>query len=137
MAQALGGSSGGPPSAPGYRPGEVRREGFLSLDAGAAGGTLTTRPIEPGASRLELNAAVASAGDIRVEIQQPNGQPLPGFEAASCTPIEGDQLRHPVRWGERSDDEGWPQRSVRLRFSLREAQLYAFQFIDHSSPIRI
>ena len=69
-------------------------------------------------------------GELRVEVQAPNGQPLPGFEAASCIPIEGDQLRHPVRWGERSGDEGWPRRSVRLRFSLREAQLYAFQFTD-------
>lgn len=97
-------------------------------------GTLTTRPMEPGASRLELNAAVAPAGEIRVEVQQADGTPLPGFEATSCTPIQGDKLRHAVYWGERSGDEAWPQRSVRLEFSLRDAQLYAFQFTGSAGP---
>jgi hypothetical protein len=109
---------------------KVRREGYVSLDASAAGGTVTTRPLQPGGSQLELNAAVAPAGAITVEVQDANGQSLPGFEAAACAPVQGDSLRHQVRWADQRGDERWLERSVCLKFHLREAALYGFRFAE-------
>ena len=107
---------------------KVRREGYVSRDAGAAGGTLTTRPLQPGGSQLELNATVAPGGAITVEVQDEHGQALPGFEAASCTAVVGDSLHRQVQWGQRRGDDSWRDRPVRLKFHLRDASLYAFRF---------
>ncbi len=107
---------------------KVRREGFVSRDAGADGGTLTTRLLQAGGSRLEVNAAVAAGGALTVEVQDEQGATLPGFAAADCTPVTGDSLRHAVQWGDRRGDDGWMERPVRLRFQLRDAALYAFRF---------
>ena len=107
---------------------KVRREGFISLDAGADGGTLVTRPITPGGTRLAVNADMGRNGTLKVEVQEPSGRPLPGFEASACTGLSGDGLRQVVRWGERRGDASWPDRSVRLKFELRDAKLYGFCF---------
>ena len=113
---------------------KVRREGFVSRDAGAAGGTLTTRPLRPGAGRLTVNANVASGGELRVAVHDASGQALPGFEAEACTPVAGDAIRHAVHWGERGGDASWPHRELRLTFHLRDAELYAFQFTEDADP---
>ena len=51
----------------------MRREGFVSRDAGADGGTLTTRLMQPGGSQLEVNAEVAAGGALTVEVQDERG----------------------------------------------------------------
>ena len=107
---------------------KVRRDGFISRDAGPAGGSITTRTLRPGGSRLELNATIAAGGSLTVEVQDEQGRALPGFAAADCTPVIGDSLRLPVRWGDRHGDDRWPERPLRLRFDLRDASLYGFRF---------
>ena len=109
---------------------KVRRDGFVSRDAGAAGGTLTTRLMEPGGSRLEVNATVAPGGALTVAVQDEQGRDLPGFGVSDCTLLKGDSLRHAVRWGDRQGDDGWRARPVRLRFHLRDASLYGFRWMD-------
>ncbi|MAG36915.1 MAG: hypothetical protein CL878_11830 [Dehalococcoidia bacterium] len=109
---------------------KVRRDGFVSRDAGAEGGTLTTRLLQPGGSGLELNASVAEGGAIAVEVQDEYGAALPGFDLADCTPVTGDSLRHTVHWGDRRGDDAWLERPVRLRFQLRDASLYTFRMTD-------
>ena len=111
---------------------KVRREGYISRDAGTAGGTLTTRTIQPGGSHLELNATVAEGGVLSVEVQDEDGRALPGFAATDCTPVTGDSLRHQVRWGDRRGDDGWRDRPLRLHFHLRAASLYSFRWTDSS-----
>ncbi|MAG34856.1 MAG: hypothetical protein CL878_01180 [Dehalococcoidia bacterium] len=107
---------------------KVRRDGFISRNAGSAGGTLTTRLIQPGGSRLELNATAAEGGAITVEVQDEHGRVLPDFAAADCTPVAGDSLRHEGLWGEHRGDDRWQDRPVHLKFHVRDAKLYGFQF---------
>ena len=109
---------------------KVRRDGFVSRDAGRDGGTLTTRLLQPGGARLEVNATVAAGGSVTVEVQDEDGQALPGCGAADCTPVTGDSLRHQVHWGARRSDARWQERPVRLRFHLRDAALYGFRFTE-------
>lgn len=110
--------------------GKIRQEGFASLTAGAETGTLITRPLRPGGGQLQLNASVAAGGAIRVEVQDTSGAPLASYGLDACTPIDGDAVRLPVRWGARDGDPGWAQREARLKFSLRDADLFAFAFSD-------
>ena len=109
---------------------KVRRDGFISRDAGPAGGSITTRTLRPGGSQIELNATIAAGGSLTVEVQDEQGRALPGFAAADCTPVIGDSLRHPVRWGDRRGDDRWPELPLRLRFDLRDASLYGFRFTE-------
>ena len=109
---------------------QVRREGYISRDAGAAGGTLATRPLQPGGFQLEVNATVAEGGALSVEVQDEQGKALPGFGATDCMPVTGDSLRHVVRWVDRCGDDRWLERPVRLEFYLRDAAVYGFRFTE-------
>ena len=101
-----------------------RTDGFVSLHAEAEG-TLVTKPLTFTGAKLSLN--IASRGPTRVELQDAGGKPLPGFALDDCTAIVGDQIGQTVVWkgGSLSALAGQP---VRLRFVLREADLYSFQF---------
>jgi len=103
------------------------KDRFVSADAGAAGGALTTAVFRFSGKRLEINAATKEAGEVRVELLDPAGRPIPGF--APSEPIRGDSLRAPARFKD-ADLATLIGKPVCLRFHLRDAQLYAFAFRD-------
>ena len=102
----------------------LRRDGFASMDAGEAAGTLTTRPVRFKGKHLFVNADV-DEGELRVEVLGPDGQPISPFTRANCTPVRADKTLQPVAWkaGELGTLAGRP---VRFRFHLRAGRLYAF-----------
>jgi len=106
----------------------LRSDGFVSLHADSLGGEMTTRPLAYLGSRLVLNYSTSAAGSIRVEIQDASGKPLPGRDLASCKEIYGDNLERIVSWASGSDLEKWSGRPIRLRFAMRDADLFSFQF---------
>ena len=75
-----------------------------------------------------MNFSTSAAGDVRVEIQDQAGQPLDGYSLADCGPIFGDELERVVGWKAGSELGQLADRTIRLRFVLRDADLYAFQF---------
>ena len=102
----------------------LRRNGFVSRDAGSAGGSLRTPPVLWNASGLTVNAAVK--GELRVRLLDDKGEVIPGFDSRDCPPIRGDSLAHRVTFkGHLASLKG---RTVRLELSLRDAQLYGFDF---------
>jgi hypothetical protein len=104
----------------------LRRDGFASLEAGAEGGTLTTRPVTFTGSRVFINAAAADGGEVRVELLDEAGQPLQPYTRANCRPITADSTLAPVAWQGAEDVAALRGRAVRFRFALRRAALYAF-----------
>jgi len=108
----------------------LRVDGFVSATAPYAGGELVTRPLVFKGGSLALNLETSAFGSVQVEVQDAEGKPLPGYTLAECPPIFCDRLAHVVRWESCGGDlralEGKP---VRLRFLLRDADLYAFQFV--------
>ena len=102
-----------------------RTDGFVSAHAGGDG-TLLTKPFRFAGSRLLLN--IVSKGVTRVELQDADGQPLPGFALEDCAPITGDSIERVVKWKSRSDVSKFAGKLVRLRFELKEADLYALRF---------
>ena len=57
----------------------IRLDGFVSLHAPYAGGGVTTNPIKFSGNRLSMNYSTSAGGGVRVEIQDANGKPIPGF----------------------------------------------------------
>ena len=102
----------------------LRRDGFVSLDAGSREGVVTTRLLRGAAGPLLINAD-ARAGSIRVEVLGMDGNPLPGFTAAECLPVTEDGIEQHVHWEEH---DALPEINggVQLRFMIRDASLYSF-----------
>jgi hypothetical protein len=108
----------------------LRLDGFASLDAGVEPGVLVTRPIRCPGGSLEINAR--AGGDLRVEVLDAAGAPIPGFTAADCRPFRGDRLRAEVRWQRKRGLDALRGKSVALRFVLRSASLYGFRLAPRS-----
>jgi hypothetical protein len=101
---------------------KVRRDRYVAREAGDEPGTLTTRVLTLDGKQLTLNAE-ASAGEIRVQVTTPEGDPIPGFAFDDCRSITGDSLDAAVTWTEPVSK--LHQRAVRLEFAIRNARLYA------------
>ena len=111
----------------------LRMDGFVSASAPYSGGELVTKPLVFEGGNLALNVETSAFGSIQVEVQDADGSPIEGYALKQCPPIFCDRLRHVVRWESVGGDlrplEGKP---VRLRFLLRDADLYAFQFVPYA-----
>lgn len=84
---------------------------------------MLTRPFRLLGERLEINAD-ASGGRLAVEILDAAGQSLKGHVSR---PIRADSLRTVPQWSGAEDLSKLRGRTVRLRFTLENAKLYAFQ----------
>jgi hypothetical protein len=110
----------------------IRIDGFVSAHATAAGGEIVTKPLVFEGGNLTLNLATSGAGSVQVEIQDADGRQIKGYTLRDCPEIYGDDIRYTVRWKETGGDvRPLAGRPVRLRFVLRDADLYAFQFVPH------
>ncbi len=108
----------------------LRLDGFASIKAPMSGGEVITKPLTFTGSRLTMNFATSAAGDIRVEIQDAAGQTLPGFALADCPPVFGDTIERSISWKSGGDMSQLAGKAVRLRFVLRDADLYSFRFTE-------
>ncbi len=112
----------------------IRLDGFVSVQAPFRGGEVVTKPLVFDGSRLEINYSTSAAGSVRIEVQSEDGEPLPGFALDDCFEIVGDSVEHTVRWNGGTGVESLAGRPVRLRFVLKDADLFSFQFINETSP---
>ncbi|MBT7165193.1 MAG: hypothetical protein HN904_20605 [Victivallales bacterium] len=103
----------------------LRPDGFVSLDAQNAEGSVVTTPLLLTAATLHLNA-VARPGTIRVAVLDMAGDPVPGFTLEDCRPISGDSLDHRVSWRPGSSLAELRDTPLRLRFALQGAKLFSF-----------
>ena len=105
----------------------VRPYGFASVHAGYQVGELVTKPLCFTGNTLFLNLATSAVGSIAVEVQEPDGRPIPGFSLDEATPIFGDSLDEPVGWRGGASLGTLAGRSVRFRFALKDADLFALR----------
>jgi len=106
----------------------LRIDGFVSLNAPLSGGEITTKPLVFAGGELVINFETSAAGSVGVEIQDESGQPMPGFALSDCADIFGDSLERPVSWSGGGDVSALAGKPVRLRFVLKDADLYSFRF---------
>jgi len=106
----------------------LRTDGFASVNAPYVGGQIITKPLRFSGRELEINSSTSAAGGIRVEIQDTDGKPIPGFTIDDCHQIIGDEIERVVNWQAGSNVNSLAGRPVRLRFVMRDADLYAIRF---------
>jgi hypothetical protein len=89
---------------------------------------------------LRLNLKTPLSGEVRVEVvaitnwvgKKKTEQVVEGRTFDDCDSISGDRLSYTVTWRGQSD-LGVPDGvSIRLRFRLRAARLYAFEVLAPS-----
>lgn len=105
-----------------------RLDGFTSLDAGDEVGTVLTHPLVFDGQRLALN--VSAGGYVKVGILDQAGKPLRGFAVEDCVPVRAEAVRHVVRWSQGEDIRALAGKAVRLCFQMRDAKLFALEFVD-------
>jgi hypothetical protein len=106
----------------------LRLDGFVSVNSPMSGGEVVTKLLTFSGSKLKLNFATSAAGSIRVEIQDLDGKPIEGFSLVDCADHFGDTVERIVTWKNGEDVSALEGRAVRLRFKLKDADLYSFQF---------
>ena len=108
----------------------IRLDGFVSLHAPLSGGELTTKPLKFTRRQLSLNYATSAAGNLRVELQDSAGQPIPGFSLADADELFGDSIDQKAAWRNSTDVSRLAGQDVRLHFVLRDGDLFSYQFTD-------
>jgi hypothetical protein len=107
----------------------LRLDGFVSITAPMAGGEVITKTLTFSGSKLAMNFASSAAGSVRVEIQDANGKPIEGYSLADCPDHFGDTVERFVHWRQGMGIQQLAGRPVRLRFVLKDADLYSFQCV--------
>lgn len=106
----------------------LRLDGFVSVKAPLSGGEILTKPLTFSGKELTLNFASSAAGEVRVEIQDEAGKAIPGFSLEDCPPVFGDAIERSVTWKAGTDLSTLAGKPVRLRFVLRDADLFSYRF---------
>lgn len=106
----------------------LRTDGFVSVHAGGATGTAVTRPIIFEGKELVINCSTSAAGGVRVEVQDEAGSAIPGFGLDDCPVIYGDDIERVVSWKSGSDLSKFAGKPVKLKFELKDADLYSMRF---------
>lgn len=106
----------------------LRTDGFASVHAPWQGGEMRTKSLTFTGNRLELNYATSAAGGIKVEVQDADGKPIPGYVLDDCLEVVGDEIARTVAWKNGRDLSSLAGKPIRLRFVMHDADLYAIRF---------
>ena len=107
----------------------LRVDGFVSVQATLSGGELITKPLTFAGRELAINFSASAAGSVQVELLRDQmNTPIEGFGLEDCVELLGDDLERVVHWKGGPDLIRLAGTPVRLRFVLRDADLYSFRF---------
>ncbi len=106
-----------------------RADGFASLNAGNAGGVMTTKPLVFSGDKLLLNANAAD-GAVRVELLDANGNVISGYSKDDCDVINTDSVKHVVSWNGQNDLSDLEGEAVTMRVYAENSEIYSFKFSD-------
>ena len=102
----------------------LRRDGFVSVNAGPNGGAMTTRPFVFLGDTLVLNAD-AAGGSIRIEALDTKGVPIIGFGLDTSIKLTTDDIRHRLAWEGHKDLHQLQGRPIRLRIHMKNARIFS------------
>lgn len=103
----------------------LRRDGFASMEAESATGTLLTRPLTFSGKHLFVNVD-CPGGELRVEVLNEDGEVIEGLNAEACESVRTDATLHKVSWASVEDLSGLEEQPVQFRFHLTNGKLYSF-----------
>ncbi|MBP8130291.1 MAG: hypothetical protein KA184_12000 [Candidatus Hydrogenedentes bacterium] len=106
----------------------LRTDGFASLRAPYGGGECVTKPFVFSGKELYLNFASSAAGGVRVEVQRADGTPVEGYTLEDSAELIGNFIERAVSWRGNSDASALAGTAIRLRFVMKDADIYALQW---------
>ncbi len=112
---------------------ELRRDGFVSLDAGEETGYVLTTPVHIDGSKMLLNLD-APQGEAHVEILNEDCTPIPAFAGKNAGKATGNDTQVRVHWPAQQEFGSLSGKTVRLKIRLRHARLYAWYTDQDTTP---
>ena len=106
----------------------LRIDGFVSMQGPLSGGEFVTKPLIFKGDQLVINFSTSGVGGIQVEVQDASGVAIPGFGLDDCPEVFGDALERTVSWKGGADVSQLSGQPIRLRFLLKDADLYSIRF---------
>ena len=106
----------------------LRLDGFSSLKASYIAGEMITKTLTFSGSKLSLNMATSAAGYIKVELLDMDGNKIKGFELEKSTELIGNEIEKIVTWLGNADLKILNNKPIRLRFVMKDAELYSIKF---------
>jgi hypothetical protein len=106
----------------------MKKDRFASLSCDDEGNFVVQHG-PPGGHHLYLNARTGR-GQVRVQVERPDGTPVPGLMFADCLPFEGDNVSAELSWRAASVVDLDPDQPIALRFGLRDADIFAYRIED-------
>ena len=106
----------------------LRIDGFASVNAPYSGGEMITKPFYFSGDTLSLNFSTSAAGFIKVEVLDIDRNKIKEFELENSKELIGNEIEKNVVWKETpilKDMNGQP---IRLRFVMKDADLYSIRF---------
>ena len=106
----------------------LRRDGFVSMRAGNKEGYLTTEKLSFDGKYFFVNADVKAKGaQLKVELLDADGNPIPGFTKRDCVVMRGDdKTKQLITWKGKQNLTELKGRTIRAKFYLTRGDLYAF-----------
>ena len=117
-------------------------DGFVSLDntldASNRYGEVVTRPFRFSGNELRVNMGAvsektghsASTCDVKVEILHPDHFPIVGFSVGDADSLTETGIANRVTWRGNGDLHALQGEYIKLKFYLKNAKLFAFQFME-------
>lgn len=106
----------------------LRLDGFTSLSASYRGGEILSKPLTFSGKELEINYSTSAAGELKFELQDMNGNPIPGYTMDDSDTIIGNEISRIVTWKENKNVGTLASKMVRLRIYMKDADLYSIRF---------
>lgn len=106
----------------------LRQDGFMALSADASGARTLTKLFKFDGTKLTFNMSTSVCGYLRVELQDCDGMPLPGFTLDDCDEIFGDRLDYIVTWKGNSDVSKYAGVPIRMLIVMNDSDLFSFKF---------
>jgi len=105
----------------------IRLDGFGSMQANDNEGWLITHREKITIPEVIINAKTGQEGYIEAEILDLQNNIIPGFSRQDCIPLNGDSIDYKLCWKLNSFTDEQKDTVKKLRFYLREANLYSYK----------
>jgi predicted GH43/DUF377 family glycosyl hydrolase len=104
----------------------LRLDGFCSMTAGESEGWLVSRREPFRKPVVTINARTHTGGYVAAEILDRQNRVVAGFSRADCTAFQGDAVRHELRWKSTQFQTPGQAADYKLRFWLKNAELFSY-----------
>jgi len=110
----------------------IRMDGFSSVKSDYKEGVLVTKPIKFNGDKLEINYSTSAGGYMFVQILDENNNLIKGISNSISDKLVGDEISGIVTWNGSQELPSTKGKPIRLRISMKEADLYSIKFIENN-----